>query len=206
MNDVKRCCRCRTEFPATPEYFSRQRRRGIEGFTSQCKQCRKKMWQVQYERHRDKLIARSTETTRERRLDPAKRATENVASKLAARERLKDPTEREKHRAQVRGWFRNNRDRVNQLPSRAKPIRAHYAMRYAADKLKATPPWADLEKIKERYFEAARLTEETGVPHEVDHEIPLRNPRVCGLHVHFNLRVVPQAINRAKSNSFIFEE
>ena len=37
---------------------------------------------------------------------------------------------------------------------------------------KATPLWADKEKIKDFYLEAARLTKETGVVHEVDHIIP----------------------------------
>ena len=50
------------------------------------------------------------------------------------------------------------------------------------------------------YAEAKRLTEETGIPHEVDHEIPLKGRLVSGLHVLANLRVVTRAENRRKSN------
>lgn len=64
----------------------------------------------------------------------------------------------------------------------------------------ATPPWADMKAIRAVYDEAARLTEETGVLHEVDHWVPLQHPNVCGLHVDWNLRAIPKAVNMAKSN------
>jgi 5-methylcytosine-specific restriction endonuclease McrA len=50
------------------------------------------------------------------------------------------------------------------------------------------------------YDEAARLTEETGILHEVDHWVPLTHPNVCGLHVDWNLRAIPKLCNMAKSN------
>ena len=66
----------------------------------------------------------------------------------------------------------------------------------------ATPPWADMKAIRAVYNEAARLTEETGILHEVDHWVPLRHPNVCGLHVDWNLRAIPKAANMAKSNAW----
>lgn len=35
---------------------------------------------------------------------------------------------------------------------------------------------------------------------EVDHIVPLVSKRVCGLHNAYNLRVIPEALNRKKSN------
>lgn len=70
---------------------------------------------------------------------------------------------------------------------------------------RATPRWADRQQIAAVYKEARRLSAETGVPHHVDHIIPLNHPQVCGLHVPANLRAVPAAVNLAKHNSFAME-
>jgi hypothetical protein len=66
--------------------------------------------------------------------------------------------------------------------------------------LKATPVWADFEKIKAFYETADALGMLTGEWHEVDHIIPLQGRTVCGLHCPANLQVVPRSVNRAKSN------
>lgn len=66
----------------------------------------------------------------------------------------------------------------------------------------ATPSWADLDAIKALYAESRRLTAETGVKHEVDHIIPIQNRRVCGLHVHWNLRVITKSANARKHARF----
>lgn len=86
----------------------------------------------------------------------------------------------------------------------------------------ARPAWANRDMMVEFYREARRLTVETGVPHDVDHIVPLVSPRVqslmCpdlthknmffgplipvvqGLHAHTNMRVLPRAENTAKGN------
>lgn len=79
-------------------------------------------------------------------------------------------------------------------------VKAKLAAAYTARKLRATPAWADSSAIAEVYRIAARLTNKTGVPHEVDHIIPLRGKTVCGLHVHYNLRAIPARDNRRKYN------
>lgn len=69
-----------------------------------------------------------------------------------------------------------------------------------------TPPWADFKAIRAVYARAAHLTATTGVPHEVDHKIPLQHPRVCGLHVADNLQALPRRVNSAKSNYWCPEQ
>lgn len=64
----------------------------------------------------------------------------------------------------------------------------------------ATPSWADEMAIEQMYALAARKSRETGIPHEVDHIVPLIHPKVCGLHVEHNLQVLTRAENRAKRN------
>lgn len=89
------------------------------------------------------------------------------------------------------GWKKRNLAKVN----------ADTAYRRAV-KHRATPVWADLEKIATFYAEAARLTRETGTEHHVDHVVPLRSKLVCGLHNEFNLQVLPGRDNQSKSNRY----
>lgn len=67
---------------------------------------------------------------------------------------------------------------------------------------KATPKLADRKEIKKVYSDCIERTNATGVPHEVDHIVPLNGEMVSGLHVHWNLQVIPASENRFKSNRF----
>lgn len=70
----------------------------------------------------------------------------------------------------------------------------------------ATPPWLSKEQvaqIRQIYRSAQELTAATGVLYEVDHFVPLASEVVCGLHVPWNLQVVPREINRRKTNKHL---
>lgn len=63
----------------------------------------------------------------------------------------------------------------------------------------ATPAWVDMAQIYEIYDECERITFETGIQHHVDHIWPIFHTHCCGLHVPWNLRVVPARENLKKS-------
>jgi hypothetical protein len=79
------------------------------------------------------------------------------------------------------------------------------AFRKAA-KLNATPPWCDLDAVAEVYQRARKLSLATGIAYEVDHIIPLRSKRVCGLHIPQNLQILTRTENRRKHNKLIHGE
>ena len=54
--------------------------------------------------------------------------------------------------------------------------------------------------IREIYELAQHRTELTGVPHEVDHIIPLQGKQASGLHAPWNLQVLTTHENRRKGN------
>lgn len=114
----------------------------------------------------------------------------------------------EKRRAAEKSWKERNADKVKEYnrksgkkwSSNNKGTRAASVRARQIAKLQRTPPWADLEAIAEIYREAQRITAETGIPHEVDHIYPLQGRTVSGLHVSWNLQIIPRSINRSKGN------
>ncbi len=72
--------------------------------------------------------------------------------------------------------------------------------------LQAMPKWLSNEQrgeIKAVYAIAAELGRNTGIPHNVDHIIPLQGEHVSGLHVPWNLRAIPARDNQSKHNKLL---
>lgn len=71
---------------------------------------------------------------------------------------------------------------------------------YIAQIVLSAPPWVSRKALMALHAEAAFLTKTTGTLHVLDHIVPVSHPRVCGLTVPWNLRVVPWRVNASKSN------
>lgn len=68
---------------------------------------------------------------------------------------------------------------------------------------KRSPRWLTYFQWKEIYHiyaEAKERTAATGIPFEVDHVWPLRGKNAWGLHVPWNLNILPRTLNGNKSN------
>ena len=68
-----------------------------------------------------------------------------------------------------------------------------------AEKLSATPKWANLEKIKEKYKNCPK-------GYHVDHYFPLQGENVCGLHVENNLQYLTAEQNISKGNKLLYDK
>lgn len=95
-------------------------------------------------------------------------------------------------------------DRLKAAKRRAEQpgvIRAHNIARKHGEK-RATPAWADKSAINAVYLEARQLQMQDGIERHVDHDVPLKHPLVCGLHVAANLKVMTALDNMSKHNTF----
>jgi hypothetical protein len=125
--------------------------------------------------------------------------------KAAAWKKAYSETNREKILASQKRYREENREKVSAMmkawrDANPEAVCEKEAKRRAA-KLKATPTWADGDAIAAIYAKAAEMRR-SGLDVHVDHEVPLRSPFVCGLHVEHNLRVRPAAENLSKSNLY----
>ena len=67
---------------------------------------------------------------------------------------------------------------------------------HRARKLKATPKWANMKKIRDIYLNCPK-------GFEVDHIIPLKGKTVSGLHVENNLQYLTKSENCSKGNKIL---
>jgi 5-methylcytosine-specific restriction endonuclease McrA len=104
-------------------------------------------------------------------------------------------------------YRKNNKEKLalsNKQYRKAKPEKnTEYGASYRAKKAQATPCWLNKyqrEQILEFYKMAKEL--ETVFPwkQHVDHIVPIKHNKVCGLHVPWNLQILSVTANLEKGN------
>lgn len=109
----------------------------------------------------------------------------------AYRSKYRERSRAERSTEEGRATVRDRTKRWNKTPKgRA------YRYRSRRRTKRATPKWADLKVI-----DSFLMTRPDG--YHLDHIIPLRGKRVCGLHVLENLQFIPAEENKNKSNKVI---
>lgn len=223
---MKLCKKCDQEKSRTA--FGKDKH-SADGLTSACKECRCVQSNAWNKRNRDKvnawraankdkinaantvrIMAKTPEQKEESRqkkiarrlLDiDAYRSRERLAKRATAdaprtkeQRRLRYAKNKELSLEQFNKWCKANPEKV----------KVRRALRREASK-QATPPWARPEDFNSVYAEAVRLKKSIGGEYHVDHIVPLRGKKVCGLNVPWNLRVVTAEENRAKGNRLVEE-
>jgi hypothetical protein len=172
----KICSKCKEDKLLSE--FSRDIR-AKDGLQCTCKICVKNY----YLSNKSKILAR----VKEYRIDNKEQIGEYL---IANKERI--AARQVKYQE---GYRRDNRDKIN----------ARCARRRAA-KLNATPNWLtaeEFEQITELYTCAQMFKLYTGQEYHVDHIVPLQGENACGLHVPWNLQVIPAKENVTKSNKLL---
>lgn len=188
---MRACSKCGIEKPLDEFHVDKS---ASGGRSQRCKECAKakaRAWNAS-NKERKRLTNRKWDAENPEKM---RASVEKYRSKNHDRYKAMERARSEKNSAlaveRVKAWRAKNPELS------AARRRAETATRRARIK-RACPSWADLEKIKEIYAQADRLSRETGIPHDVDHIIPIAGRRACGLHVHQNLRAIPASINRKK--------
>ena len=116
---------------------------------------------------------------------------------------------KEKRLAYHKEWSQKNEKKLKQYQKQwryqNRDICNAHATKHFLAKKNRTPPWlkdCHLKAIETEYSLAAWCSKVMGIKYHVDHIIPLRGKLVSGLHVPWNLQVIPATDNLIKSNKF----
>lgn len=174
-----------------------KRTSSADGLHGQCKECILSKSKERYASNKSAVLQRNKEY-REANRDIRLEAKKDYYLKNKEAQSLYYKEYRSKMGETIREkraeWRNREREHVN-IYSRA--FRRKMKM--------ATPLWlgkSDRELISAIYRHARDCEIVTGTAYHVDHIVPLQGKEVCGLHVPWNLQVLPQDVNDAKGNRF----
>lgn len=173
------------------------------GFSSQCKTCKKNYYtknkakisergKIYYKENSEKILAR------------VKNYVKNNPKILSDRlEKYRDEGYFEKYyqKTDVR---KRMKDFYNSPDQKAK--HASNQKRRELLKSKATPSWLSSEQLKDiddMYWLSKDLELVSGEKYHVDHIVPVKGKSVSGLHVPWNLQILPSDLNLKKGNKHV---
>lgn len=155
-----------------------------------CTFCKKAKPLTEFRKKLNGLTARCGTCLSER--DRAYKARNREAG--SKRDRAYYEVNKERVKERQRAYYRDNAHSYKQNAlQRKRQVRAH------------TPKWLNSDQkaaIKATYDQARDCEVITGEAYHVDHIVPLKHSLICGLHVPWNLQVLPGDLNDSKGNSF----
>lgn len=187
---MKVCRKCKIEKSNEDFYTSVQT---LDKLSSYCKTCAKM----------------SAHDSRQRRTIEIKKYYASYYSKNKEKIASKVKANPEKAAKRAATWRMKNPEKAAAIYK--KYLTTHRAFRAAKQKIredaKRSPISLSYEKEILKFYEMAEdIGHKTGTKHHVDHIVPLQGKTVCGLHVPWNLQVIPAIENIRKGNKFHVQE
>lgn len=189
---MRTCLDCKIEKDVESFYVNKTVKSGRD---SKCKDCRKAYSAATY------------------KADPKKAQEAKRKRYYANPEKMREYSRQwyaentERALASASDWQSRNKDKVRSYAKKGRTLhpakKNFYTQTYRAKKRGAMPPWLtdeDKANIRGFYAMSARLSQCLGIPHHVDHIYPLQGKTCSGLHVPWNLQVIPATVNIAKGN------
>lgn len=185
------CSRCKTAKSLDKFNKDSSKKRGYSSYCKSCKKERESETKQQIKARRKEYYKRNKDTILKQQKESRNRCSERIKKYEEQR--------RGSRKDYNRNLYLNNKEeRIKRSLEWAKKNpgkkNAHNAKRRAT-RLNATPPWADLEAIKEFYKNCPE-------GYHVDHIVPLQHNLICGLHVLENLQYLTAEDNLSKSNKW----
>lgn len=219
---MKTCRSCQTAKPPADFYPKKGGRFGVSGT---CKLCDNAKTAQYRQANSERIKAQRSQHRSENRQQLAERSRldyhENKEARRDAQKKYYART-KEHRLAYNKAWRMDNAGRLSEYErARAAHKLVYNEMRrnlnrdewraYMAAYVRlrktglraAQPAWADRRAIRDIYLACQLISKMTGVPHHVDHIVPLKGKTVCGLHIETNLQILPASDNLAKSNKFM---
>ena len=174
---MKKCTRC-GEVKDESEFYKQKASK--DGLQPVCKSCLKNY----YQQNKEKILACQ------------KNYCQQNKDKVSAYHAQHYEQNKDKRLAYQAQYTEENRPRLL-------AIQAQY--RRSVSPL-STPEWLDAEhwaEMEAEYALSLWCSEVMGEKYHVDHIVPLKGKKVCGLHVPWNLQVIPAAENIRKKNNLL---
>lgn len=181
LQDVqyKFCKGCEKEKPLSDYYKDKNTKLGVATYCKDCTKQRSKDWNLK---------------------NPERRKAQKAEHYQKNKKRINEKNKK---------YYYENWDRMRQKGAEWKRLNMPLVI-YSTTKRKkkvrvATPNWlskSQKAEIQNFYWLAQDLKSVTGESYHVDHIVPLVGDHVCGLHVPWNLQVLPADINLSKGNKY----
>ena len=183
---MKTCTKCKQEKPFL--LFSKNSKT-TDGYQHHCKQCK-----LEYQRsspNRSAVTAKYREANKEicnaRSVASMRKKPEYYAAKMKAW----SDANREHLLERRRKWYaENSASKIAKVRKRVGRIQHDLSLMTKAEQ-------AEIQGL----YDFCRIFPKF----EVDHVVPLTHNLVCGMHVPWNLQVLPVSVNRSKGNKFVAE-
>lgn len=206
---MKKCTACNQikEFA----FFSKNARLK-DGHAQHCKVCESEKKKLYRDANKEKIAKQKAESYQKHKEKHLKKCAEwqrnNKDKKNAINARYRN-SHKEQIAAHLKIYNEANKEKIAERTSAwaKKDLGSRSATRRKnqASDINRVPNWlteADFLHMKCIYQVAAMRTRESGQEWHVDHIIPLRGELVSGLHVPYNLQVIPATENWSKNRSY----
>ncbi len=204
---MKMCSKC--QIFKNEDRFSKDSRKR-DGLQSNCKDC-VNAYQREYAKTEHRKKMKAIYNLNFKKSEKGKATEKKYRENERTKNRLSEKRKTEEYKEYVKDYYykrySSDPDFRRAFALRAKRYRERYPHKAnsavaarRSQREKATPVWADKEKIDAFYKTADGLRMLTGEWWEVDHIVPLRSKFVCGLHSHTNLQILMRKLNQKKSN------